>query len=376
MSAKEKWEPDLPPSTATVEVSVIDTTCYMANTPAKLLMRPPYPGYDKFKLPSYSFLVHHKPTNTRILFDLGLRKNWRTHLSPPLLELIRNFDLDLLCEKDTADILQEHGVVPGDIAAIIFSHHHWDHVGDTTRFPSSTSIVVGHGYKTKYLPGWPADPSSTETMSDLYEGRETVEIHFDGSENCLMIGEFKAYDYFQDGSFYLLDAPGHTQGHLNALARTTLGVDTGGEDTFVLLGGDSVHHGALFRPSKYYPLPDNISPAPYEDCHSAGSCCPGAIYAALHRATKESVDKQKAWTTPFCIVPRDAADEDHQAAEQTVEKLTVFDGIHNVFTVTAHDHTLLPLIDFFPLPINQWKAKGWKEKAHWRFLEPLQITST
>jgi glyoxylase-like metal-dependent hydrolase (beta-lactamase superfamily II) len=372
MSAPGNWKPDFPPSSATVEVSVIDTTCYMGNTPASLLLQPSYPGYDMFKLPSYSFLIHHKPSDTRVLFDLGLRKNWQTHLGPPLLELISKFNLELHVEKDTAEILQENGISPADISAIIFSHHHWDHVGDTTLFPPSTSLVVGQGYKAKYLPGWPVDPNSTETTTDLYEGRETVEIQYTG-KHCLKIGEFQAFDYFHDGSFYLLDAPGHTQGHLNALARTTLGADTGGQDTFVLLAGDSVHHGALFRPSKYYPLPDTISPAPYDDCHAAGSSCPGSVYAALHRAMKDTGDEHQARTTSLCIVPPDAADEDHHAAAQTVDKVTVIDGMEDVFTITAHDDTLLPLIDFFPKSVNSWKANGWKEKGHWRFLGPLQI---
>ena len=40
-------------------------------------------------------------------------------------------------------------------------------------------------------------------------GRELKEISFDGST---IIGAFQAYDYFGDGSFYLLDVPGHAVG--------------------------------------------------------------------------------------------------------------------------------------------------------------------
>ncbi|KAH0830966.1 hypothetical protein FOPE_02139 [Fonsecaea pedrosoi] len=213
---------------------------------------------------------------------------------------------------------------------------------------------------------------ATPRNLDLYEGRETTEIHFDG-EHSLKIGNFKAYDYFHDGSFYLLDAPGHTQGHLCALARTTLGTGEGGGDTFVMLAGDSVHHGALFRPSKYYPLPDTICPAPYDELDAIQSRCPGALYAALHRASQERGDQEKARTTSMCTVPQDAADEDHQAAAHTLDEVTWFDGVANIFTVTAHDFTLLPLIDFFPKTINSWQENDWKTKAHWRFLGPLQV---
>lgn len=41
-------------------------------------------------------------------------------------------------------------------------------------------------------------------------------------------------DFFGDGSLYLVDAPGHLQGHLNMLART-------GPGKWVYLGGDACH---------------------------------------------------------------------------------------------------------------------------------------
>ena len=42
-------------------------------------------------------------------------------------------------------------------------------------------------------------------LSCKCRGRPTREIEFD---NALDIGGFRAFDYFGDGSFYLLDAPG------------------------------------------------------------------------------------------------------------------------------------------------------------------------
>jgi len=48
------------------------------------------------------------------------------------------------------------------------------------------------------------------------------------------IGKFNAFDYFGDGSFYLLDVPGHAIGHICGLVRTTPG-------SFLLLGADSCH---------------------------------------------------------------------------------------------------------------------------------------
>lgn len=243
-----------------------DTTTYLAKVDGGTIINPVYRGLEESKIPSYSFLIHHKSSNTRVLYDLGLRTNWRTTLSPHLIKnLIIPLGLDVIVEKDTADILAENGVSPTDINTIIFSHHHWDYVGDTTMFPTSTSILVGSGYKEKYLPGWPADPESLDTCTDLYEGRESIEADFSpDNSRTLQIGDFAAHDWFGDGSFYILNSPGHTTGNLCALARTTASSSTNDEPTFIFLGGDIAHHCALFRPTEYCPIPDQITPAPYD----------------------------------------------------------------------------------------------------------------
>ncbi|KAJ9603116.1 hypothetical protein H2200_012411 [Cladophialophora chaetospira] len=51
-----------------------------------------------------------------------------------------------------------------------------------------------------------------------FEGRDVVEASF---SNDSKIGGFQAFDYFRDGSFYVLNVPGHTIGHVGALVRTT-----------------------------------------------------------------------------------------------------------------------------------------------------------
>jgi hypothetical protein len=56
-----------------------------------------------------------------------------------------------------------------------------------------------------------------------FAGRQFREMSFDGDDmKGLKIGGFEALDYFGDGSFYLLESPGHAIGHLCGLARVTM----------------------------------------------------------------------------------------------------------------------------------------------------------
>lgn len=125
------------------------------------------------------------------------------------------------------EILTAGGVDLKEIKSAVWSHWHWDHTGDMSKFPSSTEVVVGPGFKESFMPGYPVNANALTVQAD-FEGREVREIAF---ANGFMIGGFQAHDFFGDGSFYLLNVPGHAVGHMSGLARTT-------EDTFVFMGGD------------------------------------------------------------------------------------------------------------------------------------------
>ncbi|KAL6243081.1 hypothetical protein RBB50_010181 [Rhinocladiella similis] len=221
---------------------------------------------------------------------------------------------------NVSDILKD-GI--SQISAIIWSHHHFDHIGDPSTFPSSTALVVGPGFKNEFLPGYPANPESWIKESD-YAGRE-------------MIDQYDAVDYFGDGSFYLLDCPGHTIAHIMGLARTT-------PDTFVLMAADCCHHGGEFRPSRFRPLPASID-------------IPSTEFA--NRAFYELNN------------PNDS--EMVREAMNSQRKLEEFDGSENVLVLTAHDSDAADIIDFYPKTVDDWKSKGWKEQLYWAFLHDFEV---
>ena len=64
---------------------------------------------------------------------------------------------------------------------------------------------MGPGFEEHLKPGCPAKDDAPIRESD-YEGREVKEIDFETTD--LRLGQFRAMDFFGDGSFYLLDAPG------------------------------------------------------------------------------------------------------------------------------------------------------------------------
>lgn len=190
----------------------------------------------------------------------------------------------------------------------------------------------------------------------MKSGRHLREIQFNGP-NTLRIGNFPAVDYFGDGSFYLLDSPGHAIGHLCGLARTT--VDP---PTFILMGGDICHYAGIFRPSEYLPVPPSISPHPCRP-HSDIPFCPGSVFDKLQESRgRKSTDS----LYEMCFghdIPR---------ARKTRDQLQELDCDENVFVIIAHDATVRDGVDHFPLGLNDWKKKGWGNRVKWAFFRDLE----
>ena len=242
---------------------------------------------------------------------------------------------DITVRKDVTRILEEADVdvANGAISSIILSHHHWDHTGDPSTFPTGTELVVGPGFKAAHLPGYPERQDATLLQTD-YEGRNIREISFSGDNDGFKIGRFNAHDYFGDGSFYLLDTPGHSIGHMCGLARTTAD-----PPTFVFMAGDASHHAGEFRPTEYLPLPKELSDF---SRHS------GADYQDVHF--------EQSATKPFYNVTASFA-HDKKLADWTIAGICEFDCQANVLLLTANDEHVLepePVINLFPESLNQW----------------------
>ncbi|KAI1151382.1 beta-lactamase-like protein [Nemania diffusa] len=348
---------EIPPSNSTVSVSIIDTTSWAYKIPCSDFFKPRFPGLDAMDICSYAFLISHEKLDCHVLFDLGIRQDWQ-NLVPDMVKQLKGVTVTV--EKRLVDILRGGGINPSKIKAAVwrhplspiggFSHIHWDHTGNLADFPPTTELIVGPGVKERYMAGWPTVPDADFHEGDV-AGRLITALETDRFN--LDVGGVRAHDYFGDGSFYLLDVPGHALGHMNALARTTAD-----PATFILLAADSVHTGGEMRPAKDLPLPDlidvpNVIPRP----------CPRDELLKIH--------PRGSCTLPYLGLDP-CFPEDLEDAEATIEAITRFDADERIFVVFAHDVSIYKTLEFFPMKADEWKRNGWKEAGRWAFLADLQ----
>lgn len=288
-----------------------------------------------------------------------MRPDWE-NLPPRIVSLVKA-TTNITPGSSVASVLDSNNssnpnIRSADITSVIWSHNHFDHTGDPSTFPASTELVVGPGVRDLSWPGWPTNQEAGVLDSDIF-GRKVREISF-SADNPLKIGSFDAFDFFGDGSFYLLDAPGHAQGHLCGLARTTAS-----PASFVFMGADACHHPGVLRPTDFLPLPRSITPSPLSSSMNAAnksrSAFPGSVLQTLSPG--------RSPTTPFFQVASSPLFSDHDAAIETVRKIQELDASAEILVVLAHDLSLRERVPLFPERANGWKKLGLKESTRWLF---------
>ena len=325
----------------------------------------------KLHVPDYVFLLEHLPTKQYYIFDLGMRRDLE-NLPPYLVKnVLPQFD----CEPvSPADILHEHGTEeqqPENVKAVIFSHQHFDHVGDGAKAGfTNAELWVGPTCCTYARPGYPVDPDGvtlTETLptdgsrkiveafisDDLLEragdnrvGKvaeakkkglyEAVSFRDPGEEGWIGLGAFdRGFDVFGDGAAYLIDASGHSAGHQMMLVRVKSRKGT--EDEFVVLAGDCYHHPMLLKE------PERTARPPYskESMHAD----PEQAVDSIARV-KQFAENQNVWVIGKSLF-----------TEKLVLELTN-EGAHDFSvgnTIAPGKKNITGLVS-----LNDWKEKGWK----------------
>ncbi|KAF2794008.1 hypothetical protein K505DRAFT_275897 [Melanomma pulvis-pyrius CBS 109.77] len=251
--------PSPPPEKATVSVHALQ--CGHFSLPEYQFVHPVSPDARK-TVPSLAFLIqHHNPHSgkvTRIVFDLGLRRDIKRYAAP--IQKHVETRQPMTTDPDVVKSLALGGLTPDDIDSVIYSHVHWDHVGEPRDFPIST-FIVGHG-ALALLNGTSSSLRGGHSFFEhdlLPEGR-TVELAdpdmaqstklshlpgvFNDKTHWQPHGSLpQTLDLFADGSLLIVNAPGHLPGHINILAQTS-------PTHQVYLAGDACHDRRLLTGEK------------------------------------------------------------------------------------------------------------------------------
>jgi hypothetical protein len=132
-------------------------------------------------------------------------------------------------------------------------------------------------------------------------------------------------------------------------------------DTFAFLGGDLSHHNGELRPSVYCCIPSEV----HLGDDSQATLTDHAVYPG---SCFENLLTERGRTTNQSFFD-DISGYDIPVVKDTVKKASLHDAQENVWFIPAHDDNLLGVVDLFPLSLNDWKSKDWKQKLQWAFLK-------
>ncbi|KAJ7460926.1 hypothetical protein B0H11DRAFT_2057427 [Mycena galericulata] len=341
----------IPPSNQIVDVRAFNVANVTVTLPGNLL-QPVLPGHETIQLPLHAFFVEHIASGKHFMFDLGMRSD-PLNFPPSVSNLFRSGVYSVEPFKDITVLLEEGGIPLDTIETVIWSHSHFDHISDMSKFPNTTDLVIGPGTNRSLYPEF---PDAALQASD-FAGRKVTELNFNNTN--LTFSGLPALDYFGDGSFYLLNAPGHLAGHMIALARVT-------PTSFIVLGADTCHHAGELRPRPRF---QHTYPCP----------------ADLLAASKTAVSTQYFWSPdsspgvfdvrsraqPLLSIPDlpASADMDPVAARVSLDKVAAFDADEDFFVVLAHDLSLVDVLPYFPASLSAWRGEEIKQDAVWGFID-------
>ncbi|KAL3485854.1 beta-lactamase-like protein [Aspergillus germanicus] len=219
----------------------------------------------EFRMYNWSFLIRHEKQHRDVLWDLGMSSDLDDFppviANGPILSAAVHGPLESL----KAQIARRSGITADQLDTIILSHAHFDHCRPVRNtFPNAT-VFFGPGTAEYCAPGHLANPSSPWD-GRYFDPNRATERWETLKGPWVPFGPFdRAMDFFGDGSFWVIQAPGHMPGNLCACAR----VETG---EWVLLGSDCCHSRAILDGSKdfgTFQMPDGSTFCLHTDVSAA-----------------------------------------------------------------------------------------------------------
>ncbi|KAJ7672137.1 hypothetical protein DFH06DRAFT_1319569 [Mycena polygramma] len=183
------------------------------------------PGHEALHFPVLAFLIEHRATGARVMFDLGVRKD-KENAAPAVVHAFEA-GVSMPVDRDIVEQLVDVDArkrPPQSLKAIR------RHV-EVPRFDGSSTFAE--------------DPKNTLLESDLAYAPFPLNSRqfIDCGQRPDTDRRFKAFDYFGDGRF------------ITSPRRVTT-------TSFVFLGGDACHHAGMLRPTgkldRHIPCPGEL----------------------------------------------------------------------------------------------------------------------
>ena len=190
--------------------------------------------WKSVRFPILSFLIERR--GDLVLFDTGLGERINEEMKP--LRYRQNWIFSKFIMKTKFDPLHDPvvrqlpvlGYDPKSVKHVILSHLHWDHAGGMLDFPDAEFIIS----KKEWESANARDSHRHAYIREQYDRPELRKRLISTVPEKAILGFFASYDVFGDGSFMLVDLPGHTEGLMGLILTMPSG-------RRFLLGGDSFY---------------------------------------------------------------------------------------------------------------------------------------
>ncbi|KIP13676.1 MBL fold metallo-hydrolase [Burkholderia ubonensis] len=225
-------------------------------------------GFSACAFPSRCYLL--QANGRRWLWDTGYASHFLDHTRRGVFALYRKVTPVYFDAADAiAAQLAREGLRPADLAGVVVSHFHGDHIAGLRDFPGVPMICSGDGWRaTRPLRGIAALRRGfvPGLMPDDFDARACFVESF---ERVALPAELAPFEHAYampnaGGDILLVELPGHAAGHLGAFVATDSG--------WVLLASDSAWSPQGYREPRG---PSRIAHLIMDD--------PRAYYATLDR---------------------------------------------------------------------------------------------
>lgn len=165
---------------------------------------------DRREFSMTAFLVRHPKGD--LLFDAGFGFDVDAHIktTPWLMRQMSTYTRT----RTVANLLGGSGYLPSQLAGVVLTHAHWDHVSGLDSLP---------GVKVWVTPAEKRFIDSRDRMTALINSFKDVNYREFNFPDGPYLGFEKSYDVWSDGSVVIVPAPGHTPGSIIAFIALPTG---------------------------------------------------------------------------------------------------------------------------------------------------------